>query len=72
MRQAIDDLVGQFSTRDLAAFNRWLCVSRLRAVAAVMAFLAIVVALDPRLVDVPPVLGVCAWLAVISAIGLAR
>jgi signal transduction histidine kinase len=55
---------------DLANFNRWLCLTRFRASGAVVAFTLILDQVAPQSVSMPPVLGVCAGLALLSTVGL--
>jgi signal transduction histidine kinase len=56
--------------RDLLTFNRWLCVTRLRAAFACSVFVLGLHHLSPRMVDALPVLGVCLGLGLVSAVGL--
>lgn len=55
---------------DLATFNRWLCLTRFRAAGAVFLFTLILAEVAPDSVSLPPVLAVCAGLALLSTIGL--
>ncbi|HYR95589.1 MAG TPA: hypothetical protein VEM57_02590, partial [Candidatus Binatus sp.] len=56
---------------DLPTFNRWLCLTRLRAATAVLAFALALRALGVgETLSVPGVFGVCVALAAVSAIGL--
>ncbi|TMB21413.1 MAG: hypothetical protein E6J71_08080, partial [Deltaproteobacteria bacterium] len=55
---------------DLAVINHWLCVTRLRATAAVAAFVLILGRLGVPGIAVEHVLTVCAALAGFSVIGL--
>ncbi len=57
-------------TRDLAAFNRWLCVTRLRAAGATAAFLLALHLLGIGRIALAAPLAACAALAVVSAVGL--
>ena len=61
---------GEFSTRDLRTFNRWLCVSRLRAAMAVVAFAAVMRWLSPGIIALTPAVGICAGLIILSLLGL--
>ena len=56
--------------QDVVTFNRWLCVTRLRATAACALFVLVLHQLNPQLVDERPVLGVCLILGLLSVIGL--
>ena len=69
-QQAQESPAAAFGTRDLATFNRWLCVTRLRASGAVTVFVVALHYCDIGGVAVGPVMGVCAFLAVVSAVGL--
>src|SRR3989442_4160823 len=62
---------GESSTSDLGAFNRWLCLSRLRAAAAVVAFATVIGLLGLTTINLVAVLAVCGGLALASVIGLA-
>ena len=55
---------------DIAVFNRWLCVSRLRTAAAVAIFFPLLSALHLVELDGLAVVAVCAVLAVFSLVGL--
>jgi signal transduction histidine kinase len=59
-----------FGLRDLVSFNRWLCMTRLRAAGAVFVFALVLRALGAGEVLATPVLAVCAGLAVVSVVGL--
>ncbi len=61
---------GEFSTRDLGTFNRWLCVTRLRACAAVGGFGILMAWLHPGVIALGPSLLVCAALSLVSVAGL--
>ncbi len=61
---------GRYGTRDLATFNRWLNVSRLRAVTAVALFVTALHLLGVDQIRPLPVLALCAVLFAISAIAL--
>jgi signal transduction histidine kinase len=61
---------GGSGTRDLAAFNHWLCITRLRAASGVLLFAAVLHLLHIGRVDLVPVVWVCAGLLVVSAVGL--
>jgi len=65
-----DPTTDESSTGDLGTFNRWLCVSRLRASGAVAAFAVGLSWVDPRALDRVAVLAVCAGLAITSIFGL--
>jgi signal transduction histidine kinase len=65
-----DPITGESSTGDLGTFNRWLCISRLRAAGAVAAFAVVVSLLGVTTIDGVGVLAVCAALCVTSLIGL--
>ena len=56
--------------RDLVGFNRWLCITRVRAASAVLAFVLALHLLGVGAVSTTRVLGVCAGLFAVSAIGL--
>lgn len=71
MDQVAGSGVGQFSTRDLGTFNRWLCVTRLRSAAGVAAFAGVTHVLHPAVIALGPVLAICAGLVLVSLIGLA-
>src|SRR5438445_2659604 len=62
--------VGESSTSDLGAFNRWLCLTRLRAAAAVAAFATIIAPLGLASINLLAVFAVCASLALASLVGL--
>lgn len=62
--------VGDLPAADLAEFNRWLCVTRLRATAGVGAFAVVASLLGVGHLDVGAVLAVCASLVLVSALGL--
>ncbi|HYC22967.1 MAG TPA: GAF domain-containing sensor histidine kinase [Candidatus Bathyarchaeia archaeon] len=68
--QAEETGAGKFSTRDLAAFNRWLCFTRLRAAAAIALFFPLLSYLDVARIEPRPVLAICLGLAVLSVVGL--
>ncbi len=55
---------------DLATFNRWLCVTRLRAVAGVVVFALILKLVDRDSILLHPLMVVCTGLLATSAIGL--
>lgn len=55
---------------DLAVFNRWLSISRLRAVAGVGAFAALTTVFGIGHIDFHAVLAVCAGLGLVSWLGL--
>jgi signal transduction histidine kinase len=55
---------------DLATFNRWLCLTRLRAATGVLAFTLVLRSLGIGEVSVTRVFGICLGLAAVSAIGL--
>jgi signal transduction histidine kinase len=59
-----------FGPRDLASFNRWLCLTRLRAAGAVFVFALALRAFDIGTVAAAPIAAVCAGLWAVSAIGL--
>src|SRR2546427_744247 len=63
--------VGESSTSDLGAFNRWLCLTRLRAAAAVAAFATVIAPLGLASINLLAVYAVCASLALASLVGLA-
>jgi hypothetical protein len=56
--------------QDLVTFNRWLCVTRLRASAACAVFVFVLRYLSPHTVHAGGVFGVCIALAVVSTFGL--
>jgi signal transduction histidine kinase len=56
--------------KDLATFNRWLCVTRIRAVALLAVLTAGLQLASPGAIDLPPVLAVFAGLGLCSWIGL--
>src|SRR5438552_14689117 len=56
--------------RDLVGFNRWLCITRVRAASAVLAFVLALHLLGVGAVSPTRVLGVCVGLFAVSAIGL--
>src|SRR5437867_361765 len=56
--------------RDLVGFNRWLCITRVRASSAVLAFVVALHLLGVGAVATTRVLGVCVGLFAVSAIGL--
>ena len=60
----------RFDTRDLVAFNRWLAVSRLRAVSGTAAITFLLAWLHPGLIAVRPVVGVMLWSMLLSGLGL--
>src|SRR6184192_2213839 len=62
---------GESSTSDLAAFNRWLCLTRLRAAAAVAAFATVIAPLGLASINLIGVFAVCGSLALTSLVGLA-
>jgi len=55
---------------DLATFNRWLCVTRLRAAGAVFLFVVALYAVGVDRIAFAPVLGVCVGLCLVSAVGM--
>jgi len=64
------DSSARFSTRDLATFNRWLCVTRVRAALAVTGFVLVLDWLGIGAISVRPALGICGALLLLSAAGL--
>jgi general stress protein 26 len=60
---------GTAGTLDLATFNVWLCNTRLRAVGAVTGFALGLHAFGIGRITLGPLLGVCAGLLVVSAVG---
>jgi signal transduction histidine kinase len=60
----------QFSTRDMAAFNHWLCITRLRAAFAVALFFPLLSYFGIARVDPVVVLTLCAALTLLSVVGL--
>ncbi len=58
-------------TFDLATFNHWLCLTRVRAAGAIAAFSLALAWLEVGGVSVAPALGVCAGLLLTSWVGLA-
>ena len=62
--------VGGSGTRDLAAFNRWLCISRLRAAGGVFAFALTLSLLDIGGIHFAGVAVVCAVLVATAIVGL--
>jgi len=70
MDRGTDGTAGQFSTRDLATFNRWLCVTRVRAAAAVGGFGLLMRWLHPGVIDLAPSLLLCVALGLVSVYGL--
>ncbi len=56
-------------TRDLAALNHWLCITRLRAAGAVVVFALALEALGITQIALVPVLLVCAGLVAVSVVG---
>src|SRR5437870_12365702 len=62
---------GESSTSDLGAFNRWLCLTRLRAAAAVAAFATVITPLGLATINLVAVFAVCGGLALTSLVGLA-
>src|SRR5437667_144433 len=62
---------GESSTSDLGAFNRWLCLTRLRAAAAVAAFATVIAPLGLATINLVAVFAVCGGLALTSLVGLA-
>jgi len=63
--------VGEASTSDLGAFNRWLCLTRLRAAAAVATFATVIAPLGLASINLVAVFAVCGSLALASLVGLA-
>jgi signal transduction histidine kinase len=57
-------------TRDLAAINHWLCISRLRAAAGVFLFSVLLKALHFGHLAFLPVIEVCVALVLVSVVGL--
>ena len=55
---------------DIAVFNRWLCVSRLRSTVAIAVFFPLVAVLHLADLNGFVVLGVCAALVAFSTIGV--
>ena len=70
MDRGPETAAGQFSTRDLATFNRWLCVTRFRAAAAVGGFSLLMCWLRPGVIDLAPSLLLCVALGLVSLYGL--
>src|SRR2546430_12915160 len=62
---------GESSTSDLGAFNRWLCLTRLRAAAAVAAFATVIAPFGLATINLVAVFAVCGSLALTSLVGLA-
>ena len=62
---------GDSSTSDLGAFNRWLCLTRLRAAAAVAAFATAIAPFGLASINLIAVFAVCGSLALTSLVGLA-
>ena len=67
----VPSVAAESSTRDLGAFNRWLCTSRLRAAGAVLVFGLTLRLLQPGIVALGPLLVVCGWLLGVSLVGFA-
>src|SRR5438477_544492 len=61
---------GDSSTSDLGAFNRWLCLTRLRAAAAVAAFATVIAPFGLASINLIAVFAVCGSLALTSLVGL--
>ena len=61
---------GATGTLDLATFNHWLCISRLRAVAGIFGFTLVLRLLDIGHLSMGPVLVTCAGLLLTSAVCL--
>jgi len=57
-------------TSEIVSFNRWLCITRLRAAGAISAFVLAVNLLGLATIPIIPALGVCLGLAAVSAVGL--
>jgi len=62
--------VGDLPSADLAEFNRWLCISRLRATLAMGAFTALATTLGIGHLELRAALAVCTGMGLVSAIGL--
>lgn len=62
--------VGDLPPADLAEFNRWLSVTRLRATAGIGAFALVTKVFGIGHLTVEPVLAVCAGLVLVSVLGL--
>jgi len=62
--------VGELPAADLAEFNRWLCITRLRAAAGIVLFALATRLLDLEAVAVAPVVAVSLALATFSGFGL--
>src|SRR5262245_27012818 len=62
---------GPHSTRDLPVFNRWICMTRIRAAVMVTLFVALVNVLAPGVILAPPVFGVCTVLVLSAVTSLA-
>jgi signal transduction histidine kinase len=56
--------------QDLVSFNRWLCITRLRAAGAVLAFTLLLAWLDVGAVSTPHVFAICLGLFLVSAVGM--
>src|SRR5437667_374743 len=61
---------GDSSTSDLGAFNRWLCLTRLRAAAAIAAFATAIAPFGLASINLIAVFAVCGSLALTSLVGL--
>src|SRR5437016_7861010 len=61
---------GDSSTSDLGAFNRWLCLTRLRAAAAIAAFAMAIAPFGLASINLIAVFAVCGSLALTSLVGL--
>jgi signal transduction histidine kinase len=70
-RSAIASSLGDLTATDLANFNRWLCVTRLRATTGIGAFAGTVTAFGIGSINVGAVAATCLGLALVSALGLA-
>jgi signal transduction histidine kinase len=71
MRDAIDEMpIPGAGIRDLATFNRWLCMTRLRAAAGVMLIVIVLDALDRSDIATWNVVIVCALLSLVTVFGL--
>jgi signal transduction histidine kinase len=61
---------GASAQNDLRSFNRWLCVTRLRASVAVVVFILVLRVLGIGTLAVGPITAVCAGLCLFSYVGL--